>query len=420
MKNFSLSDIFRRIILLATLAFTTFLSVGQTKQSLPPWKKGELDIYQISYGLGNSCYIILPDGTTLLIDAGAINENYPREIHPIALPNSNKSAGTHIVSFIKSVMPKVNHQIDYALITHFHDDHMGFPGKYNALSANGTYRLTGITEVGESIQIKKLLDRGWPDYNYPQKLDNEMVDNYRKFIAYKQETTGLKMEKFRPGVKNQIKLLRDYKKYNSTFSIRNIVGNGLLWTGDGTKVRSLFPDSIPAKYTNQLFENACSNAIKIKYGGFNYFNGGDIEGIVMPGVPEWLDVETPVSKVLGKIDVAVMDHHGYKNSENDVFLSIAKPKVYIVPAWASVHPDSVVLKRVIADNAYTNPPYVFSTSLLKENKEMNKDLWPKVTSKEGHILIRVEPGGKVFNVFVLDDHDESHLVKAKYGPFFCR
>ncbi len=140
----------------------------------------------------------------------------------------------------------------------------------------------------------------------------------------------------------------------------------------------------------------------------------------MPGVPEWLDVETPVSKVLGKIDVAVMDHHGYKNSENDVFLSIAKPKVYIVPAWASVHPDSVVLKRVIADNAYTNPPYVFSTSLLKENKEMNKDLWPKVTSKEGHILIRVEPGGKVFNVFVLDDHDESHLVKAKYGPFFCR
>ncbi len=417
MRNYSFIEKYKRIIVLLILAFITDLTFGQTKQLLPRWKKGELDIYQISYGLGNSCYFILPDGTTLLIDAGAINENYPREVHPIALPNSDKSAGTHIVGFIKSVMPEINHQIDYALITHFHDDHIGFPGKYNALSSNGKYRLTGITEVGESIVIKKLLDRGWPDYNYPRKLNNEMVENYRNFISYKQTTTGLKIEKFQPGVKNQIKLLRDYKKYNSTFSIRNIVGSGILWTGEGSNVYSLFPDSIPAKITDQLLENACSNAIKINYGKFNYFNGGDIEGIVMPGIPDWLDVETPVSKVIGKIDVAVMDHHGYKNSENDVFLSKANQEVYIVPAWASVHPDSVVLKRVIAENTRSIPPYVFSTSLLKENKEMNKNLWPKVTSKEGHILIRVEPGGKIFNVFILDDHDISHPVKAKYGPF---
>lgn len=420
MKNRNYIVKFKWIVFVPFILLITETSFGQTKELLPRWTKGELDIYQISYGLGNSCYCIFPDGTTLLIDAGAINKNSPRAVRPNALPDSDKSAGMHIVEFIKSVMPQINHQIDYALITHFHDDHMGFPGDYNALSSNGKYRLTGITEVGESILIKKLLDRGWPDYNYPKNLGNEMIENYRRFIAFKQSTTGLKMERFQPGVKNQIKLLRDYKKYHSIFSIRNIVGNGIIWTGNASNVRSLFPDSIPGKYTNQLFENAASNAIKINYGKFNYFSGGDIEGIVMPGVPDWLDVETPVSKIIGNIDVAVMDHHGYKNSENDAFLNKAKPEVYIVPAWAPVHPDSAVLKRIFADNKHFNPPYIFSTSLLKENQEMNKKFWPKVKSKEGHILIRVEPGGKTFNVFVLDDHDTAHLIKAKYGPFACK
>jgi len=420
MKKYEFLKKYKKSFFLLFTILIASSSYGQTNQKLPKWKKGELDIYQISYGLGNSCYCILPDGTTLLIDAGAINKNYPRSVSPIALPDSNQSAGMHIVEFIKSVMPDINHQIDYALITHFHDDHMGFPGKYNKISKNGKYRLTGITEVGEYIQIKTLLDRGWPDYNYPQKMNSDMVENYRNFIAYKQTTSGLKMMRFQPGMKDQIKLIKDYEKYHPVFSIRNIVGNGMVWTGEGSNVRPLFPDSIPSRYVNQLFENAASNAIKINYGNFNYFNGGDIEGIVMPGVPDWLDVETPVSKVIGKVDVAVMDHHGYKNSENDAFLKRARPYVFIVPAWASVHPDSVVLKRILTENERTSPPYVFSTSLLKDNKEMNKALWPKVTSKEGHILIRVQPGGRLFNVFVLDDHNILHPVIGQYGPFICK
>lgn len=419
-ENHSFFKKFKGVILFLILAFITDLSFGQTKQLLPRWKKGELDIYQISYGLGNSCYCIFPDGTTLLIDAGAINEDYPREVPPIAHPNSDKSAGTHIVDFIKGVMPQINHQIDYALITHFHDDHMGFPGKLNKWSGNGKYRLTGITEVGESILIKKILDRGWPDYKYPRKLNNEMVENYWNFILDKQATTGLKMEKFQTGTKNQIKLLKEYKKYNSLFSVRNIISNGVLWTGIGSKVHALFPDTIPTNITDQLLENACSNAIKINYGKFSYFNGGDIEGIVMQGIPGWLDMETPVSKVVGKVDVQVVDHHGYKNSENDTLLNRIKPTVFIVPAWASVHPDSSVLKRIIAENKNTALPYIFTTSLLNENKEINKSFWPKLSFNEGHILIRVEKGGKKFNVFIIDDQNSLYLIKAKYGPFVSK
>jgi len=38
---------------------------------LAPWSPGELDIHQISTGRGNAAFFILPDGTTLLVDAGA-------------------------------------------------------------------------------------------------------------------------------------------------------------------------------------------------------------------------------------------------------------------------------------------------------------------------------------------------------------
>ena len=41
--------------------------------TLPPWTPGTLDIHQIATGLGNSALIICPDGTSIMIVAGAGN-----------------------------------------------------------------------------------------------------------------------------------------------------------------------------------------------------------------------------------------------------------------------------------------------------------------------------------------------------------
>lgn len=41
---------------------------------LAPWVQGSLDIYQIATGRGNSAFLQFPDGSTLLIDAGAAGE----------------------------------------------------------------------------------------------------------------------------------------------------------------------------------------------------------------------------------------------------------------------------------------------------------------------------------------------------------
>ena len=38
--------------------------------SLPAWTPGTLDIHQIVTGRGNAAFMMFPDGTTLLLDAG--------------------------------------------------------------------------------------------------------------------------------------------------------------------------------------------------------------------------------------------------------------------------------------------------------------------------------------------------------------
>ena len=43
------------------------IAVGQV---LPAWSEGELDIHTISTGRGECLFFILPDGTTMVVDAG--------------------------------------------------------------------------------------------------------------------------------------------------------------------------------------------------------------------------------------------------------------------------------------------------------------------------------------------------------------
>ena len=38
----------------------------------------------------------------------------------------------------------------------------------------------------------------------------------------------------------------------------------------------------------------------------------------------------------------------------------------------------------------------------------------------GHVVIRVEPGGERYRIFVLENHDERDLVVAVLGPFAAR
>ena len=74
--------------------------------------------------------------------------------------------------------------LDYVLLTHFHGDHMGEVSSTTPPSRSGAYRLTGLMQVGESLPIAALLDRGWPDYSYPAPLEDASTKNYRAFVQW--------------------------------------------------------------------------------------------------------------------------------------------------------------------------------------------------------------------------------------------
>ena len=65
-----------------------------------------------------------------------------------------------------------------------------------------------------------------------------------------------------------------------------------------------------------------SCVIKLSYGAFDYYTGGDIPGFPRPGRPKWHDIETPVSDVVGKVEVAVLNHLAMRTGLMKIFSGI--------------------------------------------------------------------------------------------------
>lgn len=68
------------------------------------WEAGYLDIHHINTGRGDCTFCVLPDGTTLLIDAGEVKANV-RVVAP--KPDNLKRTGEWIADYITSFIPMV-------------------------------------------------------------------------------------------------------------------------------------------------------------------------------------------------------------------------------------------------------------------------------------------------------------------------
>jgi len=386
-------------------------------REISPWRPGTLEIHQISTGRGNAGLYIFPDGTTLLVDAGELARKTPR--HTPDRPDGSRPAGEWIVRYLRHALRHTGQPaLDYVLVTHFHGDHMGVPTESSPLSKSGAYRLAGLTYVGEHITIRKLLDRGWPEYNYPLPMQDGAMKNYRAFLTWQRENRGLQVERFVPGRKDQVVLVKNAAAYQN-FEFRNIGANGEIWTGVGSITRQHFPalDTLPrAEWPS---ENMCSVSFRLSYGRFDFFNGGDIVGIPAPGFPRWHDVETPVAQAVGPVEAAILNHHGYIDTMNEFFIAALRPRVWTLSVWDSGHPTSAVWHRLQSTRLYPGPRDVFATDLHPGVRVVISGI-EKLASDHGHIILRVSPGGDEFRVVIVDDQDESHGILKIFGPYPCQ
>ncbi len=415
------NSIFLKAVCLQPLLICVFLGITihglsqpEVGEVFPGWTAGTLDIHHINTGKGESAFLILPDGTTMLVDAGASKRSKPRVTD--AKPNDSLTPGEWISRYILHFMGKQSEKkLDYVLLTHFHGDHIGQLSPDSKTSKNGDYKLAGITEVAEYFSFGKMIDRDWPLYNWPKEQSNDGVQNYIQFAKGSAKKSGMMVERFRVGTNMQFVLINNPEKYPD-FEIRNIAANGHVWTGVGNNERNYFPPLESLETSEYPDENKLSCAIRLSYGKFDYFNGGDLT----TGAPgSWKDIETPVGLATGPVDVCVANHHAYFDAMGSSFLLAVRPRVHIIQSWAPSHPSLSVIARMMSSRTYPGPRDVFSTNIMEETHIVIGSSIDKMKSRQGHIVIRVAPGGKSYMIYILDDSEESFKVTSVHGPYLC-
>lgn len=407
---------------------------AQEAEFLPRWSEGCLDIHTVALEKGDATFMIMPDGTTMLIDAG---DNDKWGWHN---PDDTLKTGVKLANYIRHFLAPASSdgaaadgktsrranlwrhsaassdgassdgkspdrgEIDYVMITHFHNDHIG--NGRDALPGQRGYRLSGITLVGEYFRFGKFVDRGWPDYDFPSReivvrSNRSFMDDYMTFAGCLSES-GTEVEKFKIGSDKQFSLKHDPGKYSRIFKIRNLAANGEVWTGRGLKSRKMYSGD-PSLFD----ENMVSCAIRLSYGKFAYYNGGDITGGNWPtNKCRERDFETSVAKVCGKVTAIKVDHHGWYDSSNGFFLRTLSPQVLIFTASEKKHPVASALRRITDHLVWEGGRDCYITGeFAREN--LGEELW-SIFKPCGHIVIRVFPGGDSYQVFVLD-RDDYHI-----------
>jgi hypothetical protein len=376
---------------------------------LAPWRPGWLDIHHIATGRGNATLVIFPDGTSLLIDAGTSNGGL--DVTAAARPDASRRAGEWVGRYVQRQLRGGDLQgLDYALATHLHPDHVGDVGPDTPPAPGGTYKLTGIADVANMVKVGTLIDRGYPAYDYPSVFNAPFADNYRAFVRAR-VAAGQRVEQFRVGSTKQIGA-RGHKAGKWAFEVRNIAANGKVWSGQGEQVVDRFPALATLPMADRPPENSCSTALRIAYGKFSYFTGGDLTSYTDDGALPWRDVLGPAAKVAGPVSVATADHHGMFDGLNGDVVRALRPRAWIVQAWHLAHPDMLQMERMLSERLYPGPRDVFATNLLEANFLTNERLAKRMASRDGHIVVRVPPGGAQFYVAVTDNRDETDRVKS--------
>ena len=384
---------------------------------LPAWREGEFQVHFIYTGVAESMFWILPDGTSMLLDCGD-HQAIERGRNAVwVLPSASRHAGEWVARYVERVNPH-GRDVDYMMLTHHHSDHGGMEGWGAGVREWKGRRLStsGFLQAADTLKFKVGFDRGWPDFNDPipdELCDEECLPHIKDTIAYLGERDGLTMERFRVGAVNQVAMRHDAAAY-PTFSIVNITGNGKILCRDRS-VRDLYAEMHDAE---KLDENGMSLGLLVQYGPFRFFSAGDFSDKIRLPDGSCRDIEAELAKELDPVDVAKMNHHGWRSMPKQLVAAL-RARVWAACVWDKLHMTADALENVCSRSIYQGPrlvaPTVFTPARRIEDagSPYLADIAPE-SFEAGHVVLTVAPGGETYSIVYVTADDESMTVTGAY------
>jgi len=374
-------------------------------RAYPGWKPGEMDIHFIHTGVGEQTFFIFPDGTTMLLDCGDTHHaKYMRDVPP--QPSVERCGGEWVSRYIKRLISQ--REIDYLMVSHWHGDHIGDPSLGCWRNAAGR-QICGISAVAEDFRFVNYFDHQFPNPGqYALDPDPKAYDMFQKWLA-EARANGMNAQPFKVGACGQIRLLRDASKYPG-FSVRNLCANAVIWDGKSGTVDCGAAHARSGR--PQIHENRLSAAIRIDYGRFSYYSGGDneLELYGEDGVPfNW---EERIGKVCGPVEVAKTNHHAGTYAMSPEFCAAVRPRVWLSSVWQARMVDHKSLRPMCSRALYPDERYVCFGYVADSVRDVAA-VYGDDIAPGGHAVVKVAPGGAAYEVFTLSAEDESMRIVAE-------
>jgi beta-lactamase superfamily II metal-dependent hydrolase len=362
------------------------------------WSEGELDIHFIHTGTGEQTFFVFPDGTTMLLDCGHEKSRSPEYVAAIpARPDASRRGGEWVARYISRIVKTKT--IDYAMVSHWHTDHISeFP------------------LIAESFRFRKFVDHQFPRRcRFPSDLSKDdysaLMESLKVARSQGVEEMGIKV-----GALNQIRLLHDPQgKYSKDFEIRNIAADGVVWDG-ADSVRDCVAEHIKATGARSVSENTLSSAIRIRYGKFTYFTGGDLSLKLVDASLRRYSYEGLVGERVGKVDVCKTNHHAYIDAMHSPFVKALRPTVFLSSTWSPNQFNDLNLPIMASRELYSGDRKIFYGHIPNERLHAyaRRDFMNDVVTDTGHIVVKVAPGGTSYKVMVLSAKDEDMSILRSF------
>ena len=335
-------------------------------------KDRTLEVYFIDSEGGGSTLIVTPNDESVLIDAGHLGA---------------RDAGWIVTAAKAAGLTK----IDYLVLTHYHSDHFG-----------------AASEIVKQLPFGEIYQREIPDHDPDGKSASTFplqVRGWRELTAPRVTLAPGTIVPLRPvagagGPKLELRCLATDQKIVAPTAAQARQRNPLAGTAPAKIV-------VPSDDDN-------SAVFVLEYGGFRFFDGGDLTWHLEE------QLVAPVN-VVGLVDVYQTNHHGLDSSNNPMFVQSLAPVVSVMNngprkggqpgSMAAIHAAPSLQARYQIHKSLNVPAAANAPDEFIANLE---EAQPADNCPANFLKLAVAPDGKHYTISIpANGHARTYATKAK-------